>query len=178
MSLHSGQRHAELNTSSMADIAFLLMTFFMITTDINQEKGLAIELPPSIELPPVLVHERNVFKIRLNSLDQLMVRGSIRTSTMGLTRELKTFILNNGADKNFSESPDKAVISLRADRGSSYKVYIAILDQIQSAYYEIYAGRAGLTAKQFRSLDLSIPQERILYKKAKEGVPMNISIAE
>ena len=77
-----------------------------------------------------------------------------------------------------SDDPKEAVVSFKADRGTSYDIYIAILDELQAAYYEIYGERVGLTADEFRSLDRKKPSELEKYRTAREGLPMNISIAE
>lgn len=166
-----------MNASSMADIAFLMLCFFMMTTTIQENKGLILLLP-QLETPHAPVKDRNVFNIRLNSADQLMVQHEIRESTNGLRAELKSFILNNGLEKNLSENPEKAIISLKADRGSSYLVYISLLDDIQAAYYEIYGAQIGFSAEAYRKLDIRNPYQKQLYDKGRAGIPMNISITE
>lgn len=169
----------ELNTSSMADIAFLLLTFFLMTTVIKNQKGLMMMLP---QWPDVIVtsevNDRNIFNIQLNSENGLLVEGGRRNSLKNLREELKKFILNNGADKELSESPALAVVSLKADRNTSHAAFIKALDEVQAAYFEIYATRAKLDVKQFRELDLNDREQRRIYDKAREGIPMNISIAE
>jgi biopolymer transport protein ExbD len=170
---------AELNTSSMADIAFLLLTFFLMTTVIKNEKGLILLLPPSLEEGnPIPINERNVFNVQINSQDYFLVEGIRRPDLAGLTTEIKEFILNNGKDKTLSDSPREAIVSLKADRGTSHKAYINALDKIQAAYYEIYAERAGITSAKFRSLDQNNAKELAIYNKARLDIPMNISIAE
>jgi biopolymer transport protein ExbD len=170
---------AELNTSSMADIAFLLLTFFLMTTVIKNEKGLLLLLPPVIEEDsPIPLNERNLFNVQINSQDYFMVEGLRRPDLAGLRSEIKKFILNNGRDKTLSDSPKEAIVSLKADRGTSHKAYINALDEIQAAYYEIYAERVGMTAAKFRSLDQTNSTELAIYNKARQDIPMNISIAE
>ena len=171
------ERRTLLNTSSVADIAFLMLVFFMVTTVMKDEKGLSVLLP-IYENPTAPVNERNVFTIQINSENQYMVEGIRRESLAGLRDELKTFILNHNMDPNSSESPQKAVISLKTDRGTSYGTYIAALDEIQGAYYEIYAQQAGVTVERFRKLDLNKPADHIIYQKGRVGLPMNISIAD
>ena len=166
-----------INASSMADIAFLMLCFFMMTTIIQEHKGLILLLP-QINNPVAPMNDRNVFNIRLNSLDQLMIQNATREDMTGVREEIKAFILNNGEVAGLSENPQKAVVSLKADRGSTYRYYIAVLDEIYAAYYEIYATQAGLTPSEFRRLDTRIPAENRLYEKGKAGIPMNISIAE
>jgi hypothetical protein len=77
-----------------------------------------------------------------------------------------------------SDDPTEAVVSFKADRGTSYDIYLEILDELQGAYYEIYGQRVGLTADEFRSLDRKNPVEYEKYQRARDGFPMNISIAE
>ncbi len=167
---------AEVSTSSMADIAFLLLTFFLITTVIETQKGLPMILPEltTSELP---WKERNIFSIHINSQNQFLVEGTPHTTLEKVSGEIKQFILNQNGSTSFSESPEKAVISLYADRGTSHEAFIYALDQIQSAYYEIYAERAFMSAEAFRKLDLKVLANQVIAKKAREGIPMNISLA-
>lgn len=171
-------RSAEISTSSMADIAFLLLTFFLMTTVIKDEKGLTLLLPPHQEGPLQEIPERNLYTIQLNAADELLVEKERRSSLDGLKNEIKLFILNNGSNPSLSDSPQAAIVSLKTSRGTSHAAFIATLDEIQGAYYEIYAERAGMTSKQFRFLDLDNPLNKDLYNKARNGIPMNISIAE
>ncbi len=128
----------EINASSMADIAFLLLIFFLVTTTMNMDKGLLTLLPPydGEELPPDDINKRNVLEILINSSDQLLVEGELLH-----IRELKAIskrhITNHGKDPNFSDSPLKAVISLKNDRGTSYERYIDVHNEIRAAYSEI-----------------------------------------
>jgi biopolymer transport protein ExbD len=169
----------ELSSGAMADIAFLLLTFFMVTTQINEYKGLALSLPPYLYTNPIIdVNDRNMFSIRINSNDQFLIEGEITPSIEGLRIRMKDFILNNKRNPNLSDSPEKAVISIKADRGTTHKTFLAALDEAQAAYYEIYGERVGLTANAFRALDVLNPESKKVYEKAREGIPMNISIAE
>ena len=171
-------KHATtINASSMADIAFLMLCFFMVTTIIQEHKGLTLLLP-QIDNQVAPVNDRNVFNIRLNSHNQLMIQNTPRENMVGIRAEIKSFILNNGVLVGLSENPLKAVVSLKADRGSRYRYYIALLDEIQAAYYEIYGEKVGITPAEFRKLDTRVPMQNQLYEKGKAGVPMNISIAE
>ena len=170
---------AELNTSSVADIAFLLLTFFLLTTVIADEKGLAISLPMWYDDPPISpVNERNIFKIQVNYADQVMVQGKTRQDLSGVKAELKGFILNYGSDPSSSQDPEKAIISIKTDRGTSHNAYIRVLDVVQSAYNEIYASRVNLSVKDYLKLNPDMPEQKRIIQKAREGLPMNISIAE
>lgn len=166
----------------MADIAFLLLVFFLVTTTIPNVKGLMITLPqkqdPNEPPPDVKLKERNLFKVRINSADRLLVEDEEMNDVRQLRARVKEFVLNPNDDPRLSENPQKAIVSLKNDRGTSYEMYIKVLDQLQGAYYEIYGERVGLTADQYRSLDRKNPDELELYERGKEGIPMAISIAQ
>lgn len=174
----------------MADIAFLLLTFFLVTTTIANDRGLSIQLPPPPEAQPpedVKVQERNMFKIQINSSDALLVEGEPMGDVSNLREMIKKFILNNGTDPASSDNPEKAIVSFKTDRGTSHRRFIEILDIIQGAYYDVYADRAGVTNARWRELssDLSVEENRVLYDKGRgrrpDGtieIPMQLSIAE
>ena len=180
----------EIPNASMADIAFLLLTFFLVTTTIANDRGLSLVLPPPPEAQPpedVKIKEHNMFKIQLNSSDALLVEGDPMNDVSGLKDMIKDFVLNYGKDPNLSDDPKSAVVSYKTDRGTSHKRFIEILDIIQAAYYDIYAERAGVTNARWRELsgDLSDPENSRLYDlgrgKKPDGtleIPMAISIAE
>lgn len=183
----------ELPNSSMADIAFLLLTFFLMTTTVASDKGLYIQLPPPPEaLPPdmnVEIPERNLFKIQVNSFDKMLVEGEPYTGNLReLTDQIKAFILNNGVDPTSSDNPQKAIVSLKTDRGTSHKAFIDVLDASQAAYYEIYAERAGVTVERWREIssdpnadDLSrqlYDKGRGLLPNGQVEIPMALSIAD
>lgn len=182
----------EIPNASMADIAFLLLTFFLMTTTVASDKGLLILLPPPPEvLPPddVQIQERNLFKIQINSSDKLLVEGDPWFSTnRELTDKIKIFVLNNGRDPESSDNPQKAIVSLKADRGTTHKMFVEILDAAQAAYHEIYAERAGVSVKDWREISSdpnASPEIRQAYDKGRgvspDGtveIPMALSIAE
>jgi len=200
----SGRKLPEINSSSMADIAFLLLIFFLVTTTIATDKGLTLTLPPKADPnqppPDITKNQRNIFKILVNSSDRILIEDEPVTDLTGLRNQVKEFVLNFGkVDEESmtlyntlpaslkalakqsdisSDNPTEAVISFKADRGTSYDIYIGILDELQGAYYEIYGDRVGLTADEFRALDRKKPDDMELYSKARDGFPMNISIAE
>lgn len=167
----------EVNAGSMADIAFLLLIFFLVTTQIKTDKGITFMLPPDNNEPSEF-HARNIFKILINSGNELQVEGERFPDLTALRNRVKEHVLNYGKDENLSISPDKAVVSIKTDRGTSYKTYIAVLDEVQGAYYEIYGERVGMSADDFRKLDASDPGDLAIRKKARDGIPMAISLAE
>jgi biopolymer transport protein ExbD len=180
----------EIPNASMADIAFLLLTFFLVTTTIANDRGLSLILPPPPEAQQteeIKIQERNMFKIQLNSSDALLVEGDPLEDVSGLKDQIKSFVLNNGTDPNLSDSPLKAIVSFKTDRGTTHNRFVEILNIIQAAYNDIYAERAGVTNARWREIasDLQDPENARLYdigrgKKADGSleIPMNISIAE
>ena len=143
----------DINSSSTADIAFLLLIFFLITTSMDTDRGLARRLPepPQKDQPKddIKLKERNVLQVFLNLNDQLMC-GNDYISVEQLRATAKEFIANpyndeNRPEKHAKEIPffgtmqvtDKHVISLRCDRGSSYKAYINVQNELVAAYNEL-----------------------------------------
>lgn len=171
----------EINSSSMADIAFLLLIFFLMTTTIATDRGLMLQLPPKPEDIPqedVKIPERNLFKIYLNSSDRLLVENEPMQNLNTLKPQIKEFVLNRGVNPNLSDSPKEAVISFKTDRGTTYDRYIEVLDVVTAAYNEMYAERVGITPERFRTLNMKDPQDRSLYDRARKDFPKNISFAE
>lgn len=128
----------EINASSMADIAFLLLIFFLVTTTMDMDKGLLTLLPPyeAEETPTDPINERNILEILVNSSDDLLVEGK-STNIQELKDISKQHVTNEGRNPNFSDSPLKAVISLKNDRGTSYERYVEVHNEIRAAYNEI-----------------------------------------
>lgn len=181
MAKSKGRASNEINSSSMADIAFLLLIFFLMTTTIASDKGLLLQLPPKPEDLPddnVKIPEKNLFKIYLNSNDRLLVENEPLSNLTRLKPMIKEFVLNYGNDPTSSDSPEKAIVSFKTDRGTTYERYINVLDEVQAAYNEMYAERAGITAEQWRNLDLKDPRDKQLYERARDKFPKNISFAE
>jgi len=168
-----------VNAGSMADIAFLLLIFFLVSTTILQEKGIMMQLPPEPEdRTTTPVNERNLFKILVNANNQYLVQDVITDDLGALKAEIKKFVLNEGHDPSLSVSPQKAVISIKTSRGTEYGYFIEVLDEVKAAYYEIYAERLGLTPEEYRHLDIKNPVQLQMYERGRSGIPMNISIAE
>lgn len=141
----------EINASSMADIAFLLLVFFLVTTTMDTDWGLARKLPPplppNIEEPPK-VKERNIFEVLANKNDQLLVEKDIMDISQ-LKDAAKEFIANPNDDESLPEKEEKdipyfgkvmvskQVISLQNDRGTSYQLYVAVQNELARAYNEL-----------------------------------------
>ena len=175
----SSRTTTEVNAGSMADIAFLLLIFFLVTTTIASDKGIYVQLPPKKEdQEEVKLNQRNVFNILINSKDQLLVEDE-PMDLPELKEAVKEFVTNNGEDPKSSESPDKAVVSLKADRGTSYETYIAILDDLKLAYNELRAESLGITLEQYLNLDGKENEEdKDMLDRARDAVPYQVSDAE
>ncbi|MTI20918.1 biopolymer transporter ExbD [Fulvivirga sp. RKSG066] len=180
----------QINSSSMADIAFLLLIFFLVTTTIANDRGLSLQLPPDpddIEKTDIQIPERNLFKIQINSADKMLVEGEpFEQGPDELRKQIKEFVLNNGRDPESSDSPKEAIVSLKTDRGTTQEKFIEVIDAIQGAYYDMYADRVGVTNERWREIasDLTDPENKRIYDKGRgktaDGLefPMNLSIAE
>lgn len=134
----------EVNAGSMADIAFLLLIFFLVTTTIETDTGITRKLPPIPEedAPPPEINDRNVFVVVINKNDELLVEDE-RMELKNLRQSALAF-LDNGAkgcqycqglkDPKSSDNPVKAVISLQNDRETNYGMYIAVQNELVAAY--------------------------------------------
>ncbi|WP_353776896.1 biopolymer transporter ExbD [Winogradskyella sp. 3972H.M.0a.05] len=135
----------EVNAGSMADIAFLLLIFFLVTTTIEKDKGILRSLPP-IEPPnddEVVIKEKNLFIVLLNRNDQLLVEDD--PMEIKDLRQAAIEFLDNGGDGSCnycqgkrdeasSDNPDKAIISMQHDRETSYGKYISVQNELVAAY--------------------------------------------
>ncbi len=123
----------------MADIAFLLLIFFLVTTEIVEDQGVLVRLPPwSDEPPPALkLNARNVFQVLVNKNNELLVRNE-PSDLKGLRDAAKNFILNPRNDPDMALSPQNAIISLKNDRGTSYETYVTVYNELLAAYNELW----------------------------------------
>ena len=129
----------EINAGSMADIAFLLLIFFLVTTTIDVDKGITVKLPPwsDTEVEATKLNSRNVFSVLVNAQDQLLVRGEL-ANIDELRERAKEFIANPQKRDDLAEKPTKAIISLKNDRGTSYEVYLECYNELKAAYTELW----------------------------------------
>jgi biopolymer transport protein ExbD len=151
------RENPEINAGSMADIAFLLLIFFLVTTTMDVDSGIARKLPEKTDVQSdVIVKEKNVMDIVVNRNNQLLVENEYVKVT-DIKRLAMKFIDNGGGlgtpvdnkpgepcdycggekDPNSSDHPTKAIISLQSDRGTSYGMYISIQNEIEAAYNEL-----------------------------------------
>lgn len=133
----------EINASSMADIAFLLLIFFLVTTTIAEDKGILVKLPPwsEEELLELKFKPRNVYSVLVNAENQLLVRGQ-QMKIAELRDNTKEFIANPTQREDLSESPTRAIISLKNDRGTNYGTYLEVYNELQGAYNELWEEEA------------------------------------
>lgn len=179
----------EVNSSSSADIAFLLLIFFLVTTSMDTDRGLARRLPPPPEpnqkIDDMKLKERNVLTVFLNLNDQLMC-GNDYLEVDQLRAKAKEFVKNDANDDHMPEKhlvnvpffgdmmvTEKHVISLRCDRGSSYKVYLAVQNELVAAYNEL-RDEASKAKWGKNYADLNEDQQAAIRKI----YPQNISEAE
>jgi hypothetical protein len=149
------RENPEINAGSMADIAFLLLIFFLVTTTMNVDSGVSKKLsekPPADYVPPV-IKEKNIFEVGINRNNELLVEGE-RMDIKGLKEAAIAFIDNGGGEgkvengiatgkcayckgeksESSSDHPNKAIISVQSDRLTEYGTYIAVQDQLLRAY--------------------------------------------
>lgn len=129
----------EINAGSMADIAFLLLIFFIVATTMDVDSGILTRLPPmpeELDEDPPEIKDRNVLTVLINSRDQLLVEGEWLE-----VEELKAmameFIVNPNKLETLPEDPTKAVVSLQNDRGTSYNAYIQVQNELKAAYNDV-----------------------------------------
>lgn len=179
----------ELNSSSTADISFILLIFFLTTTSMDTDRGLARRLPPppedNIEQEDTKVKERNVLQVRINAMDELMIGSEI--ADVSQIREIAKEFIDN--PENLPNLPDKApheidffgtvyitdkhVISLQSDRGTSYSKYFEVQNELVAAYNEL---RDELSRRRFGKPYLQVTEEQQL--AIRTYYPMKISEAE
>jgi biopolymer transport protein ExbD len=164
----------EINAGSMADIAFLLLIFFLVTTTIAEDKGVLVKLPQWSEEPPpeMKLNTRNVYSVLVNAQNQLLVRGEIM-DIKDLKNNTKIFIANPQKMENMAESPTKAIISIKNDRGTKYQTYLEVYNELKSAYNELWEESAMV--KFGKNLEeLTNAQQR----EIRDAIPLVLSEAE
>jgi biopolymer transport protein ExbD len=177
-----------LNTSSTADIAFLLLCYFLMTTTMGSQTGLQRRLPPmpdqNQQQVDQKVNRRNIIIVKINSADRILA-GSEPIDVSQLKDKIKEFLSNPADDPNLPEKTmtdiegygqypvSKGVISLQNDRGTSYRAYIAVQNELVKAVNELRDDFSRNNyGKPFNSLS---EDKQDIVKKA---IPQNISEAE
>lgn len=178
-----------LNTSSTADISFILLIFFLVTTSMDTDSGLARRLPPPPEddqqEAEIDVKERNVLKVRINAAGNLLC-GDDFIEIAQLCDRAKEFIKNEDnrpslPEKHVKNIPllgqcvitDKHVISVQTDRGTSYNIYFQVQNELIRAYNEL---RDELSRAKFGKLYAALNDEQ--QAAIREYYPQKISEAE
>ncbi len=178
----------EINSSSTADIAFLLLSYFLMTTTMNQDSGLQRRLPPmpnkDQEVEDQKVNRRNIIIVKINSADRLFA-GNEPIEVSGLKDKVMEFLQNPNDDPKLPEKApkeiegfgtynvSKGVISLQNDRGTSYQAYIAVQNEIVKAINEL---RNNFAKANFGKPYVSLSEEE--QEIVREAIPQNISEAE
>ena len=181
-----GKKCPELNSGSMSDISFLLLTFFLLVSSINTDMGIPRRLPPPLQPDMVApeVHKRNIFVVKINSQNNLLFDGQIG-DLKALRDRAKEFLsnpqnLSNLPEKETMDIPllgtmevSKGVISLQNDRGTSYDMYIQVQNELMAAVNEM---REDLSIARFQRsyADLGNEQRTAIDK----AIPASISEAE
>ena len=177
-----------INSSSTADIAFLLLCYFLMTTTMGSQTGLSRRLPPMPDekqkVDDQKVNRRNIIIVKINSADRLLA-GSEPIDISQLKDKIREFLTNPTNDPNLPEKEEidiegfgkypvsKGVISLQNDRGTSYHAYIAVQNELVKAVNEL---RDEFAFKNYGKPFIQLTDEQ--QDIAKKAVPQNISEAE
>ncbi len=180
----------QINASSMADISFLLLIFFLVTTSMDVNQGLARRLPapipPDQKVEDTDINKRNLLVVKINSADQLMVQGQLR-DIKELREEAKKFILNENDDafypKLFEEDfgepfgviryTKEHVISVQNDVDTHYQAYLNVQNELVAAYNEL---RDACARKYFHTGYNELDEDT--QKRIQKIYPQKISEAE
>jgi biopolymer transport protein ExbD len=186
----------EVNSSSTADMAFLLLCFFMMTTTMDQDKGLSRRLPPmpdpKNQMKDQEINSRNILQVKINAKNNVLAASKSESRSIPnvggnmsvLGTFVKDFILNVSDRPDYSEGKDtvinekrvrvsKGIVSLQNDRGTNYEKYIEVQNELVKAFNEIRNTRANqLFGMDYKDLDAD--RQDII----KDIVPQMISEAE
>jgi len=179
----------ELNTGSMADISFLLLTFFLLTSSIDTDQGITRRLPPPLDPknppPDIDIKDRNVLKVLVSKSNALLVQGKF-IDIRDLKETAKVFLLNPQNSEDLPEMEEKeiaglgtvkvskGVISLKNDRGTSYETYINVQNELAAAISEL---RNELSKQKF-GVKYSDLIDRTKSDAISKAIPVAISEAE
>ena len=179
----------EINGSSMADIAFIALIFFLMVTTMDKEEGIARQLPP---IPPEdqkvedqKVNRRNIIQVKINAADRILA-GGVPIDISQLKDKIKEFATTKRADDpNLPEIEEqeiaglgkvpvsRGVISLQNDRGTSYKKYIAVQNELVKAINEL---RDEFAMDRFHKPYSKLDDDQA--ELVRKAVPQRISEAE
>ncbi len=170
---------AEVPQAGMADIAFLLLIFFLVVTTIDVDTGIGMQLPPppdpDQEPPPIL--ERNLMNILVNAQGLILINEE--PASLGQVQQLVMDFVDNenrAQDPNLSQSPRQAIVSIKTDRQTPYEIYINMLDEVIGSYRQLRNEAAqrefGITYREYSN---RVSREDDIIR---EMYPRNISLAE
>lgn len=162
----------------MADIAFLLLIFFIITSNVVNDRGTKLTLPIIQEPKEVQRERRNVCMIIMNNQSELLVNDKPMKSE-DLPVFVKKFILNNGVDPSMSASPADAIIVFKTVRSVKYPENLKLINSVQSVYFDVWAEIAGVSSNEILGWDVDTDKnlsEKL--DKLRELVPYNFVISE
>lgn len=165
-----------INASSMADIAFLLLIFFLVTTTIDFDKGIQHTLPQIVDDHTTIKSPaHNTLTVLVNSNNQLLVNGE-PAEIDELRETVKTFIDNWGQNPKYSDNPNDAIVSLQNDKGTSYGTYLQVQNELKGAYREL---RDAYAQKHFGQTYGQLKESKSANVRAvKDAYPMRLSEAE
>ncbi|MEM6725797.1 MAG: biopolymer transporter ExbD [Bacteroidota bacterium] len=165
---------SSINAGSMADVAFLLLIFFLVVTTIDVDKGISVLLPPyceecddSVQLPP-----SRLLSIKVNAANELLVRGD-QFDMVNLKEQAKTFIMNPEGRDDYPDRPNLAVISIQNDRATNYAAYLTVYNEVKAAYNELWETEAQ---RRYGAAYASLSNS--LKKTIRDEIPLVISEAE
>ena len=177
-----------MNTSSTADIAFLLLCYFLMTTTMGSQTGLSRRLPPmpdpNQKVDDQKVNRRNIIVVKINSADRILA-GSEPIEVSQLNNKIREFLTNPNNDPSLPErevkdiegfgtyAVSKGVISLQNDRGTSYQAYIAVQNELVKAINEL---RDEFSLKNYGKKYNRLDEDK--QKIVRNCIPSNISEAE
>lgn len=179
----SNREKASVNASSMADIAFLLLIFFLVSTRIASEKGLAMSLPQKQEqeVKPTPALDSDVLRITINSENKILIESDKNGTLSEIKNLVKTHLMNYGKDANYSQHPQKAIVVLSSQRQTDYNFYIEVLNKIKEGYNEAKADfltkKMGAKYNSMEVIDLAqqkTQEEKALYQLLQKEFPVNI----
>ena len=163
------QRSAEIPSSSMADIAFLLLIFFLVATLIDVDTGIGITLPEFVEdVETVEVSKDRMAAVLINENGDVLLDGAI-ISIPQISKTLKPRI----ESKIELPANRKLIVSVKTDRKTNYNRYIMALDQVKLAYFEV---RDEYALRRFGKKFINIPDEAQV--EVRDKIPITISLAE
>lgn len=162
---------AAIPTASMADIAFLLLLFFLVSTVIDVDTGIGLTLPeyvPPEEQEQVKVDPDRMAAVLINENGDVLIDGQF-VSLFQIKNNLKPRIIS----KIDLPANKKLIVSVKTDRKTVYNYYIGALDQIKLAFFEV---RDEFANSRFgRKYNDLTPEQQ---KEVRDAVPISISLAE